>query len=160
MEICTQIGSICVPRNDRLDMMLNHHQYGHVVRLIDQNFQNKFSMLQNLNFCAKKKNLMTVRFIVWSWRSIQMYKLDKIAYVQTGSGEFKSFIDHSLIEISKDVREQEDDRLEIIPPMMKNTIKESPHKIVINKELMGESFIIEGFTLISFTTRSKRIIKE
>ena len=67
---------------------------------------------------------MTVRFIVWSWRSIQKHKFVKRAYVQTGSGEFKSFIDHSLIEMSKDVREQDDHQQVIIPPMMMNAIKE------------------------------------
>ena len=50
----------------------------------------------------------------------------------------------SHIKISKDVREQEDDRQALIPPLIKNTVKESPHKIAFNKELMGESFIIEG----------------
>ena len=57
----------------------------------------------------------------------------KIVFVKTGFRELKSFIDHSLIEISKDVREQEDDRQVLIPPMMMSTIKEFSQKIAINK---------------------------
>ena len=128
MVICTQIGLIYASCKDSLDMMLNHQGYGHVDRFIDQDFQNKFSILQNLNFCAKKKNLMTVWFIVWSWRSTQLQKFDKIA-----SRELKSLIARSLIEISKDVRDQGDDRQVLIPPMMMSTITLFSHKIAINK---------------------------